>query len=100
MTLPGGLLVFVLGIVYVSNHGNPSMHAILAGIGAAAVGLLSAVTVQIGHKQLEHLREILLILITVVLVSILHVSLVLVLLMVLPLALFIYRPGRGEAGEP
>lgn len=100
MTLPGGLLVFVLGIVYVSNHGNPTMHSILAGIGAAAVGLLAAVTVQIGHKQLEHLREILLILITVVMVSFLHVSLVLVLLTVLPLALFIYRPGRGEAGEP
>ncbi|MFG1245199.1 chromate transporter [Xanthobacter flavus] len=100
MTLPGGLLVFALGIFYVSNHGNPAMHAILAGIGAAAVGLLAAVTVQIGHKQLEHLREILLILITVVLVSFLHVSLVLVLLTVLPLALFIYRPGREEVDEP
>ncbi|MEP9353301.1 chromate transporter [Xanthobacter sp. KR7-65] len=100
MTLPGGLMVFALGIFYASNHGNPAMHSVLAGIGAAAVGLLTAVTLQIGHKQLKHLRDILLIVITVVMVSFLHVSLILVLVIVLPLALFIYRPRPGGAGEP
>lgn len=98
MTLPGGLLVFALGIFYASNHGNPAMHAILAGIGAAAVGLLAAVTLQIGHKQLEHLREIALIVLTVVMVSVLHISLIIVLVTVLPLALYIYRP-RGGGGK-
>lgn len=99
MTLPGGLLVFALGIFYASNHGNPAMHAILAGIGAASVGLLAAVTLQIGHKQLERLREVLLIVITVVMVSFLHISLIIVLITVLPLALFIYRPrGDGDQG--
>lgn len=102
MTLPGGLLVFALGVFYASNHGNPAMHAVLAGIGAAAVGLLTAVTLQIGHKQLEHVTEIALVVLTVVLVSFLHVSLLLVLLIVLPLALFIYRPRHGidpDAGD-
>ncbi|MFG1346395.1 chromate transporter [Xanthobacter autotrophicus DSM 431] len=98
MTLPGGLLVFALGIFYVSNHGNPAMHSVLAGIGAASVGLLAAVTLQIGHKQLEHLREILLIVITVVMVSFLHISLIIVLLTVLPLGLYVYRPRDKAAG--
>lgn len=92
MTLPGGLLVLGLAVLYAQNHGNPDMHKVLAGIGAASVGLLLAVTVQIGHKQLEHLREIGFIALTIALVSGFHLSLVIVLLIVLPLALFIYRP--------
>lgn len=99
MTLPGGLLVFVLGILWASNHGNPAMHAVLAGIGAASVGLLAAVTLQIGHKQLEHITEIALVVLTVVLVSVLHISLVIVLVTVLPLALFIYRPRRAPGED-
>lgn len=100
MTLPGGLLVFALGIFYASNHGNPTMHKVLAGIGAASVGLLAAVTLQIGHKQLEHLREIALIVLTVVMVSFLHISLIFVLLTVLPLAIFIYRPRDTGPDAP
>lgn len=99
MTLPGGLLVFALGIFYASNHGNPAVHSVLAGIGAASVGLLASVTLQIGHKQLEHMREILLILVTVVMVSVLHISLIIVLITVLPLGLYIYRPRSDAAGE-
>ncbi|MCG5233933.1 chromate transporter [Xanthobacter oligotrophicus] len=96
MTLPGGLLVFALGVFYASNHGNPAMHSVLAGIGASSVGLLAAVTLQIGHKQLEHFTEIALVVITVVMVSFLHISLLAVLLTVLPLALFIYRPSNSD----
>ncbi|MDI4664549.1 chromate transporter [Xanthobacter autotrophicus] len=96
MTLPGGLLVFALGVFYTSNHGNPAMHSVLAGIGASSVGLLAAVTLQIGHKQLEHLTEVALVVLTVVMVSFLHISLVIVLITVLPLALFIYRPRHDE----
>jgi len=100
MTLPGGLLVFALGIFYASNHGNPAMHKVLAGIGAASVGLLAAVTLQIGHKQLEHLREIALIVLTVAMVSFLHISLIFVLLTVLPFAVFIYRPRGAGPDAP
>ena len=53
-------------------------------------------TLQIGHKQLEHFTELALVVITVVMVSFLHISLLAVLLTVLPLALFIYRPRSDD----
>lgn len=99
MTLPGGLMVLALAVFYAESHGNPDVNKVLAGIGAASVGLLLAVTLQIGHKQLEHLREIALIALTIVMVSVLHLSLVIVLLIVLPLALFIYRPRVGTTDD-
>src|SRR5258708_5619699 len=75
MTLPGGIIVFLLGLFYASHQGNPMVSSLLAGAGAAAVGLLASVTLQIGGKQLEHLLDISLVAITVLLVSVFHVPL-------------------------
>ncbi len=94
MTLPGGLIVLALGILYGANAGNPALNAALKGIGAASVGLLLAVTLQIGHRQLEHRLDVALVALTLVLVSFLHVPLLSVLLAVGPLAVFLYRPHR------
>ena len=96
MTLPGGLLVLVLGIAYASNHDNPWITAALAGVGAASVGLLAAITIQIGKKQLVHMLDLTLVIVTVVLVSFVHVSLVWVLLTVGPVAIFLFRPRKEK----
>lgn len=96
MTLPGSILVMVLGIVYAANHHNPAIIAVLKGVGASSVGLLLAVTLQIGHKQLEHALDISLVVLTLVLVSLLHVSLAIVLLTVGPLAIYLYRPHPAK----
>ena len=56
MTLPGGIMVLILGVAYASNQNNVEVNAILKGVGAASVGLLLAVTLQIGHKQLEKIE--------------------------------------------
>ncbi|MEO8205785.1 MAG: chromate transporter [Chthoniobacterales bacterium] len=101
MTLPGSIMVFVLGLVYASNSHNPTINAVLKGIGAASVGLLLAVTLKIGHKQLEHYLDIILVSVTLILVSFMHVSLILVLLTVGPIAVFLYRPrnlSRDKSG--
>ena len=97
MTLPGGLLIFVLGVAYASNHDNPVVNAALVGIGAASVGLLTAVTLQIGHKQFEHLLDIAIIAVVVLMVSVFHISLVIVLLTVGPVAIFLYRPHPARS---
>jgi chromate transporter len=99
MTLPGGVMVFVLGIVYASNPDNASVNAILKGVGAASVGLLLAVTLQIGHKQLEKVGDLSIVAATLLLVSFLHVSLVIVLLTIGPIAVWIYRPGKVARGS-
>lgn len=92
MTLPGSALVMALGILYAENHHNNAIISVLKGVGASSVGLLLAVTLQIGHKQLEHALDISLVVLTLVMVSLFHVSLVIVLLTVGPLAIYLYRP--------
>lgn len=92
MTLPGAVLVFILGFVYSSNAHNPWINNALIGVGAASVGLLAAVTLQIGHKQMEHMLDLFIVILTVYLVSFAHLSLVTVLLTVGPAAIFCYRP--------
>ncbi|MDF2995125.1 MAG: Chromate transporter [Xanthobacteraceae bacterium] len=100
MTLPGGLLVLVLGIFYASNAQNPTVNAFLIGVGAAAVGMLAAVTLQIGRKQLASLIDIGIVAVTLILVSVLHVSLVWVLLTMGPICVFLYRPKRTDSAMP
>ena len=92
MTLPGSIILFLLGVFYASNHGNPLVRSVLAGIGAAAVGLLASVALQIGGKQLEHLLDLAIVAITVLLVSVFHVPLLVVLVTVGPVAIYLYRP--------
>lgn len=92
MLLPGATLILILGVLYASNAHNSSVNAILKGVGAASVGLLLAVTLQIGHKQLEKRLDVALVVLTLVLVSFVHIMLPIVLLTVGPLAVFLYRP--------
>ncbi len=92
ITLPGSLLVFVLGVLYAANHSNPEVNGVLHGVAAASVGLLAAVTLQVGHRQFEHLRDIAIIAAVIIMVSVLHLPLPLVLLIVAPIAIFLYRP--------
>jgi len=99
ITLPGATLVMILGVLYASNASNPYVNATLIGVGAASVGMLTAVTFQIGRKQFGSLIDIAIIIVTVVLISVLHVSLIYVLLTVGPIAVFIYRPRKPQA-EP
>ncbi|WP_428032324.1 chromate transporter [Ancylobacter sp.] len=96
MTLPGGSMVLALGVAYAANAHNPYVNAALVGVGAAAVGMLSAVTLQIGRKQLSQSINVAIITATVVMVSFLHISLVWVLLTVGPVAVFLFRPRAGD----
>lgn len=100
ITLPGALLVFALGVLYAANHSNPAVNGILHGVAAASVGLLAAVTLQIGHRQFEHLRDIAIVAAVVIMVSVLHLPLPVVLLTVAPVALFLYRPHPAQPLAP
>ncbi len=96
ITLSGGILVLILGVAYASNQGNVAVNAIRKGVEAASVGLLLAVTLQIGHKQLEKIGDLTIVACTLLLISFLHVSLVIVLLTVGPVAIWMYRPRRAS----
>jgi len=96
MLLPGSIVVMVLGILYQSNHDNPDVKRFLLGIAAAAVGLLSAVTLQIGRRQFRQLPDIAVIAVTFLAVSFLKVPLFAVLLGVGPISVWLYRPHVSE----
>jgi chromate transporter len=92
IVLPGVLFLIALGLLYERFHKNPNIAAALAGIGAAAVGLLLQMTLKIGSQQFRNFWDLALILVTFYLVAILHVSLPVVLFLVAPIAIILNRP--------
>jgi len=90
--IPGAILIMLLTLIYSSNTGNQEVQAFLRGVGAASVGLLAAVTLQIGHKQLERPVDLAFVVTTLLLVSFVHLSLVIVLILLSPIAVFLNRP--------
>jgi chromate transporter len=97
--LPGSIVVMLAGILYMGNRQNPAVNHFLGGVAAAAVGLLTAVALQLGHKQLVHLRDFMIVLATFVTISLLHQSLIVVILVVGPIAVLLYHPKTHKGGE-
>ncbi|MFZ1428851.1 MAG: chromate transporter [Geminicoccaceae bacterium] len=94
--LPGGLFMFAVGMAY-GIHGNlPIATAILHSVAAAAVGLVLAVSWQLGRRSLDRLDDLVFVGLAVVGVAVLHLSVPYVLLGVGALAIFWYRP-RGNS---
>jgi chromate transporter len=56
--LPGALVMFVVGVLYGHHAGRPAVGAMLHGVAAAAVGLVTAVSLQIGRRSLGHLADV------------------------------------------
>ena len=98
MILPGALIVTALGFAYVAMRHDPKVAAVLAGVAAAAVGLLVQVTLKIGWKNLARPKDLVFVVLVFVLVGVLHISLVVTLVTIAPLAIWMNRPGTGEEG--
>lgn len=90
--LPGVSALVVLGLLYDKFRHNPDVAAALAGVAAAAVGLLLQVTLKIGAKQFANLRDLFFVTATFVMVAFFHVSLPAVLFLVAPMAIILCRP--------
>ena len=94
LILPGAAFVMIAGYAYSEGQDHPIVNLLLAGIAAAATGLLAAITYKIGSKHFQQIKPLLIIVATFVLMSVLHLSLIWVLLIMAPIALFLFRP-RG-----
>ncbi len=94
LILPGVVLLLVFGILYDRFRHNPNVAAALAGVAAAAVGLLLQVTLKIGAKQFLNLRDLCFVLGTFYLVAFHHVSLPVVLFLIAPIAIILCRPKK------
>jgi len=95
LCLPGALVMFAVGMAYGAHGDRPLVMAMLHGVAAAAVGLVTAVTVQLGRKSLESLGDLAFVALAVAGVSLLHLPVPFVLLGVGALAIWWHRPRAG-----
>jgi len=96
LVLPGVIIIMGLGAVWQEESHNPQVKMFLTGVAAAAVGLLSTVTLQLGHKQFVKPLDLAIIVATFVAVSILRIPLYIVLLVIGTTAILLYRPGASH----
>lgn len=94
LVIPGAVILCILGFLYLRFRRNPDVAAALAGIAAAAVGLLLQVTLKIGAGQFFNPRDLFFVILTFVLVALWHVSLPVVLFLVAPVAVILCRPRK------
>ena len=94
--LPGAIAVFGLGLLYAHFKGNPEVVAGLSGVGAAAVGLVLAVTMQIGRRELAFGPDLAILAAAFILVGLGHISLVPVLVLLAPIAIWVNRPSPQD----
>jgi chromate transporter len=92
--LPGGLLMFAVGIAYHQSGDNPLVTAALKGVAAAAIGLILATTIKLGRKSLAHVYDLVFVALTVYGVDRLHQSVPRVLIVVGIIAILWYRPRK------
>ena len=92
--LPGGLLMFAVGIAYHQSGDNPLVTAALKGVAAAAIGLILATTIKLGKKSLAHVYDLVFVALTVYGVDRLHQSVPRVLVVVGIIAILWYRPRK------
>ncbi len=93
--LPGGCLMFAVGMAFHAGGNNPSVLAALKGVAAAAIGLILATTIKLGKKSLAHVYDLVFVALTVYGVDRLHQSVPRVLIVVGLIAIFWYRPRKA-----
>ncbi len=97
LLMPGMIVVMALGVVWSEQRDNPYLRAALIGVAASAVGLLTTVTLQLGHRQFTRLADVVFIAATFAAVSLIKLPLVAVLLTLGPVAIWYYRPPAHPA---
>jgi chromate transporter len=96
MCLPGGLLMFAVGMVYHQHGDHAWASAALKGVAAAAVGLILATAVQLGKRSLEQSTDLVFVVLTIIGVNRLHQSVLAVLLAVGLVAVIWHRPRKAQ----
>ncbi|WP_296806773.1 chromate transporter [Thiocapsa sp.] len=100
LILPGVAILIVLGLLYVRFHNNPDVAAALAGVAAAAVGLLLQVTLKIGGRSFLRPKDLMFIIPTFLMVGVFHVSLAATLFLLAPIAIWLNRPESLKKKTP
>ena len=95
VVLPGAAMILLLAIFYFGHDTLPHASAVFKGVGAAAVGLALATTLQVGRAGVTGWRDLILAAVTFVAVGFLHVSLLVALAALAPVGIWLNRPRRA-----
>ena len=97
--LPGGLLMFIVGMVYRIHGDHAWATAALKGVAAASVGLILATVVQLSKRSLDQRIDFVFVALTAIAVNRLHQSVLTTLVVVGLMAILWHRPRNdGKAG--
>ncbi|MBV8807194.1 MAG: chromate transporter [Acidobacteriaceae bacterium] len=94
--LPGGALMYAVGIFYHQHGDHAWSTAGLKGVAAAAVGLILSTVMQLSKKSLAGKFDFVFMALTVIAVNRLHQSVPRTLIVVGALAILFHRPRRTE----
>jgi len=94
--LPGGVLMYIVGIFYRQHGDHAWTTAGLKGVAAAAVGLILSTVVQVSKNSLAGKFDFIFIALTVLAVNRFHQSVPRTLILVGILAILFHRPARAE----
>jgi chromate transporter len=97
MCLPGGVLMFAVGVVYRAHGDHVWATAALKGVAAAAVGLMLSTVVQLSKRSLEQRFDFVVVVLTVLAVNRFHFS-VPAALIVFGLAAILWHRPRKPSG--
>jgi chromate transporter len=94
--LPGGVLMYIVGMIYRQHGDHAWTTAGLKGVAAAAVGLILATVVQLSKKSLAGKFDFIFMALTVLAVNRFHQSVPRAMIVIGILAILFYRPVRAE----
>lgn len=97
--LPGGLLMFIVGIFYHHHGDHVWITAALKGVAAAAVGLILSTVVSLSKKSLSHNFDFVFMAATVLAVNRLHLGVPRTLVAVGILAILFHHPHHAREGS-
>jgi chromate transporter len=97
--LPGGLLMFIVGIAYRAHGDHAWATAALKGVAAASVGLILFTVLQLSKRSLDQRIDFIFVALTVIAVNRFHQSVLTTLVVVGLMAILWHRPRNDRKGE-
>jgi chromate transporter len=98
--LPGAILIVILAALDFGHENLATVRALFLGVGAAAVGLSIATTLQIGVRGVHAGWDWLTVAITFASVALLHLPLLVPLVVIAPISIFLWRPRPAPKPMP